>query len=763
MQRINTPLKKLLFSLVLTFGLFAGFNTLNSPKVGAVGCWPGTTAAYFNAQVQVQVLNPDGSFRKWSSDFSVRVVSADPRPINGANPVPDAGVNFPGRPGFPTNDATFRAQAGDGVTESCPTWRGDSSTSLIFGDSTDGKPFLACHWGTWGNGPGTHRGLAFFFVPGQVYDAGGPGYWVPGADGYVEAGGRTDANNQSAMVTFAYRLTSITNEPEGWLDIADCNVIQGWARDLDAPGGTIDVHLYFDGPPGVGQGLSLNEVGATGVYRPDLAANVGFRLPANSPHIPIDLHNGTHTVRAYGINAGAGSNRELSGSPRNIGPCPAAASTTQGRTETKLLGSDGEVDEESPSRVVFGAWTTQVSPNYAVSVTRRFYIKRAANPTVNAYFRTDPAVSVTGSHVFPEITIADPLGSPHRLTVGDQICSSVVVNSPRVTIGFRGAIVASDPAVETGESCKRLVNRPFISFYGGDVSAGGDFAGGTCSGVANIVTHNKNGLGSGVEFAAQATGVIQGFKTSKRNPTAAQALAFANTGAASGGLGEFGNNGCIKDYFTDIDAGYVTPEPSGATTVNFNRSGNFYYKPTSGVMTMGGAIGNTYRAGIYIDGDLIINNGITAGTAWSSISQMSALHVFVRGNIYIQSNVSELTGLFVAQPKIAVPSPATTGRIVTCATGVQPVVPENLFELCGGRTGTRLVVRGALVANHIDYLRTANSLRNATTTTQEANPATSQSAEVINLVPELLMVAPERIKSDKKKDYQFFTSMPPVL
>ena len=746
---LRTNFKKFTAMFIFSFALFALGNIAHTPKASALGCYPNGNAAYFNAQVMVQVQNPDGSFRKWSDDFSFRVTAADPKPFGNKWFVPTNGINFPGRPGFPTDTAIFNARAGDGITESCPTLSGTNGTSMVFGDSTDGKPFLACNWGTWGGGPGNHHGLAFYFNPVSINDPGGSGYWDPANSGYVEPGGLRDANNQQALIIFVYRLTTISNPPEGWLERADCNLIEGWARDLDAPGGVTNVHLYFDDPSNPGLGIDLERLGKTRVFRgdPGLGGDYGFRIDASDPAIPVDLYTGTHTVYAYGIDAGGSNNRQLSGSPKTIGPCPVRASTTNGTASTIVD------NVENPGQIDFGADINQSNPAYDVTITRRFYMIRADGTLVdNILPRRTYSHNGSGSRSFENVQILNPQGGPLNLRVGDQICTSVIVDSPEVTIGFRGSIISRQPAREFTASCRRFVNLPYMSFQGGDVSAGGDFTGGVCSTPAGINTNvNAAGLGAGVEFAALAIGNISGF-ASARGHGSANSLMFSNTTAPPG---QFGGSHCIKDYYSSAPAA-VTPgssiSVSGLTTGNVTYNGTFTLN--------GGTLGNDVttgqgvRTGLYINGDLIIAGNIDyASASWPSLDDIPSLHIYVKGNIYIQENVTSINAMLVAQPS-ATPN---SGKIVTCASGTSPVPVAQLFARCGGASGTRLTVRGALIANKVEFLRTSDSLRNA------SGDGGANAAELVDLSPEFLLVAPISNSNVVPKDYQYFTTLPPVL
>ncbi len=748
-------------SLLLVLFFFLFFSVVHTPKAAAADCNPdlvASTSAYYNVAIQVAVLNPDGSFRKWSKDFTINVETLNPLPYGPSTINPNTAINWPGHGGFPTSNANFRATEGGGGTLQCPAYIGGNSTKLVFGDGVDGHPFLACLWGNWGLGDARRHGVGFRFTPVGINDAGGSGYWVAnqpfGLISNGRGGGTIDVNNINDDFTFSYRLTSIQNPPEGNLERADCEQISGWARDLDAPNGVTEVHLYFDDPGNPGLGVNL---GKTNIYRPDpsLQGDYGFSIDGSDPRIPVNLYSGTHTVYAYAIDVGGSDNRQLSSSPKTIGvaTCAPKASTTSGTASTNIDNT------ENPNTVTFGASITQTSPNYGVTVTRKFYVIRAGgnpnNPADRVYFMPDVTYTQTGTKVFDDIPVTNVQGGPANLKVGDLICSAVTVDSPGVTIGFRGAILNPQPAQEFTPSCKRFVNLPYLSVYGGDVSAGGDFAGGACAGTAGINTNNNSsGLGAGVEFAAQATGAINGFATA-RGRGAPGSLAFANVG----GLGNFGSSHCIKDYFAD-SALVTSPVDTTSTRVNFNQSKDIVYKPASGRILMGGALTNSNRSNIYVEGDVIIDSSIDyASPTWGDTDAIPSIHLYVKGNIYIQNTVAKMVGMYVAQP--LTPTDTTKGKIVTCTDGAGGYIARvNLFAACGV---TKLTVNGALIANKIEFLRTtANSLRNASAGT-EGNPATSNAAEIIEVGPELKMVTPDHVQKKIVKKYQYFTTLPPVL
>lgn len=110
-------------------------------------------------------------------------------------------------------------------------------------------------------------------------------------------------------------------KPVGSLDGVNCDVIEGWAQDPDAPDTPIDVHLYFDGPAGDPDAFSLALTADE--YRDDLCQQLmscehGFSLLS-----PLSLHDGQlHPIYAYGIDTEGGQNPQLSASPIELTCAP---------------------------------------------------------------------------------------------------------------------------------------------------------------------------------------------------------------------------------------------------------------------------------------------------------------------------------------------------------------------------------------------------------------------------------------------------------
>ncbi len=99
--------------------------------------------------------------------------------------------------------------------------------------------------------------------------------------------------------------------PVGYLEVANCSIIGGWAYDPDTASSLISVHIYKDGPAGT-PGAFLLATETTG-SRPDV--NAAFGITGNHGFTittPSSLKDGkSHTIYAYGIDSAGGPNPQL--------------------------------------------------------------------------------------------------------------------------------------------------------------------------------------------------------------------------------------------------------------------------------------------------------------------------------------------------------------------------------------------------------------------------------------------------------------------
>lgn len=381
-----------------------------------------------------------------------------------------------------------------------------------------------------------------------------------------------------------------------------------------------------------------------------------------------------------------------------------------------------------------------------------------------------PTLAVTtasgGSRCFTEVNSAHTeqfLGPSSDTSLGANSTHTIdISNTSMYPIGTKVCVVLSvspfshtDAGTRFGSvRCTRVVAKPFMSVVGGDVSAGGAYCpGGPSIGAvsdAGVFAWNQNSGGydgGGTSYAAFALGFIHGFATSQATSAGPRTLAFANSSSPSddryGGI--FGQLNCIHSHYGSL--------PGGSSSIP---NPNFIGSAGSGVFTStGGTINNPTQINkgqqkiVYISDDLYITRNIiyqgrgsSGGLAWNTASDIPGLKVIVNGDIYIDPAVTELNGIYVAQPPSG---DLSKGRIYTCATGMGS--PREDYADCN----SPLVVNGALIARKVYLLRTNGTLSD------------DQPAERINYLPELWLARWPDDNSTNSSGYDAITGLPPVL
>ncbi|HUS25765.1 MAG TPA: hypothetical protein VMY99_00260 [Nevskiaceae bacterium] len=330
------------------------------------------------------------------------------------------------------------------------------------------------------------------------------------------------------------------------------------------------------------------------------------------------------------------------------------------------------------------------------------------------------------------------------------VCRSLWVNPVLPAGGSRG-----------DEACVVVAAKPYVKVYGGDVTAGNGFTtlpSTTCTNSTDseITTWNKENAtfdGSGTQYAAIALDAISDFATAQGGGGAAapSGLAFANntysgTGSVFGG--SFGAVPCAPDYYGAITAAGPTTLPS--TNVSSLTSGA--YSSPVGITLPGGVVNPNQRIQLAVNGNVYITSNITYAGSWANPSQIPLFELVVKGNIYIAPGVTQLDGVYIAQPN----NPGTDGIIATCATAAAPVDPASatFFATCNNK----LTVNGAFVANQVRLLRTKGSLYQSS---PESGAATN-AAEVFNYTPAQWIAQPTTPTNASTK-YDAITSLPPIL
>ncbi len=219
----------------------------------------------------------------------------------------------------------------------------------------------------------------------------------------------------------------------------------------------------------------------------------------------------------------------------------------------------------------------------------------------------------------------------------------------------------------------------------------------------------------------------------------ANARAFANSPVATVGPGggKFGAAQCAYDYWADAPA--VVPANLTVLTTNYNGANTFY--STGNVRITG----NVRPVGY-------------PNPSWGSVGAISSYYLIVKGNIYIDPAVTDLSGVY-----IAIPNGPNTGRIYTCANVFSLPSPAQLADSAVGGCGhSPLTVNGAFIAQHVNFLRTKGSVRLGTPG-EPYNPIGANIAEVFRFSPELFMATPNLTPVNDNGRFDSIESLPPSL
>lgn len=437
---------------------------------------------------------------------------------------------------------------------------------------------------------------------------------------------------------------------------------------------------------------------------------------------------------------------------------------------------------ENPNRYEF-EWSTNLEFNPTVeavpsSLTINGNARRTMSATGGATI--DPT-SFTPVSVFPASPDPD-VGSVSDFQLGSDFCATLSLNNTAGWANSAGfippwSLVGGD---SSGELCQSVQDWPYVSIFGGDVVAAGDF-GDECSPDAAegglVEAYFDASLrddgspwnrGSGVQFAALAFDTIDGFASAKIRAPGIEfqnKTSFANTSGGYGG--DYPGVHCIPDYWSGRPS-----EENADNAPNFTAAltGSGAYLFDSGVLVpeSENPINDGRDITIYVDGDFYIPRNIEfQNDSWSSIDDIPSFFLIVNGDIYIGHDVGRLDGVYVAQG----------GTIYTCATDVgSPVVPNQMASLCN----QDLEVNGSLIANSVIFNRYGgSSLRYASqdefvygedrrcaessANNREDRPVCA--AEVINFSPELYLTTPNMPveRGPGRGVYDSITSLPPIF
>lgn len=309
--------------------------------------------------------------------------------------------------------------------------------------------------------------------------------------------------------------------------------------------------------------------------------------------------------------------------------------------------------------------------------------------------------------------------------------------------------------------------------YGGDVSTGASVeapaGSGTCTQNNQAAMAGWNRLsaggwaGAGVQYAAYALSRIYEVASSTWGSAQAPAgLSFANTTTSDipGGDfgGRFGSVPCIPDHYatkptTLADNMSSQNLDSYGTGVYYN-NGNMHFTAPGNVTT----IDPGQETVIYVNGNVHLSTNVHYTGSWNP-ANVPIFRLIVRGNIYIDTSVTRLDGVFIAQP-----NGSSGGIIYTCASATPapytaPGTTNFPSNTVGARCGSKLTVNGSFIAKQVQLWRTTGTLRQSAS--GEAN-GSGNIAEVFNFSPALWINQPD-LSGLVESDYDAIVSLPPVL
>lgn len=305
------------------------------------------------------------------------------------------------------------------------------------------------------------------------------------------------------------------------------------------------------------------------------------------------------------------------------------------------------------------------------------------------------------------------------------------------------------------EQCERVVNKPYVRFYGQDVFAGGNFPNETQTNGGIDANYRANAIGSGVEYAAFALGSIDRFASNNMKTDGAfDLLNFASTPTK----GNFGAEHVATDYFANMPLNVRELPTTGSVDVSSINNESVHYNGNVSLDASSALAPGTSRT-LFVDGDVVIRNNITYTNWGTDINAIPNFRLFVKGNIYIASNVGQIDGLLVAQPT----ETANTGQLHTCTqpNGSPYATTDGaLWNNCG----SKLTINGAVVAQKVKWLRTFRTLSDALSGGLEPYNSTN-ATEVINTSPEIYFGRPADppIGGDTSGKYDSYQALPPIL
>ncbi len=394
--------------------------------------------------------------------------------------------------------------------------------------------------------------------------------------------------------------------------------------------------------------------------------------------------------------------------------------------------------------------------------TYNYYIRLQILGYSNPY---NPAQQIGSGSINPGGSSATATSSSVTAPAGfgTYDMSSSIRNSPTGS----NLVVCNNPGEDLSTE-----EQPFFVVRGGDVAASVVDAPTGCQGWGPITappgsvpiaawnngTSGLGNAGAGTNLAAFSRGQIRRFASAQgRNtfPRPTSELSFSSIvfGDLFGGVLTY-SRPCPTDYAATRLATTTSPI-AGTTTVP--STNNAYYASSNLVINSGGppiTIGLNSRPVFYVDGDVYINSNIQLASGAATIAQLPNFYLVVKGNIWIAPSVTQLDGVYIAQPSGA----ANSGRIYTCSLrfgGINLPPTAGMLSNSGVCRTNQLTVNGAFLAKELKLYRTNGSI------------IANNPAEIFNVTPSTWLAVPCAISgcsaTGNADGYDAITSLPPVL
>jgi len=425
--------------------------------------------------------------------------------------------------------------------------------------------------------------------------------------------------------------------------------------------------------------------------------------------------------------------------------------------------------------------TVDAEPGQTKSLSYGVYIYNSTNKTFssndgNGYNfsvgSNGGVVNVNGINASPDI-------SPGNPTVNVSFTARIdFTGGFWVTMNFKGgAISLPSLSVPCPQGSVTPATRAFFEVRGSDISTGGGFsdANSVCAttapgyvspatgysstsgrydyaGGVRAYANPNAGRGSQAQYGLLSLGLTIGSPNGPIGFFSGHNEVFANTGVPNapngGNLGGYLSPSgptsahCVDDFFTKTRLTDSTPAAFSGNSITGLASGQYQ---ANGPITLTSAgcgspsVGVGKQITLYVDGDVTINNNICYAKQWDPTNRANVPYfaLIVHGNITLTSGVSQLDGLYVAQPSSSF---------------------NGIFNTCSDFCPNQLIVNGAVIAQQVSLNRAHGTLGPLDA---DVNNISSQPAEIFNYVPSMIIGTPNFNPLYNSLEALF--SLPPVF